>query len=181
MLLDNFIAGFEGGVNECISLLPLVRSPPYTIKTYLTSVAPIVTAAFLAFAYTLFFNRRTARNDILKDFQADLEEIEELSTRYWLGDYSVTESCLQLQTLGYQLRAKLSASMEYREAHTYALPEKKRSAYTSLDNKLFLKATGGSFQTSKMEASPETHNEIINIIYQMKVITRNSRLRWWFW
>jgi hypothetical protein len=157
---------------DCQSLILKVISGHYSFVSYMIAVAPVLTAAVLAICYTLYFNIRTVRNEVLKDFQIDLREIEDLATLYWLGNHSSSWSRKKLQTIGHQIRAKLNASADYRELYIKVLREKERNEYRSLDTRLFRVATGGNFQTSKMDNSPETYAEIVDIIFQMKDIAR---------
>lgn len=157
--------------------------PHLTWTSYFISALPPVTGvllgAALAFLYTYYFNVRTARNDVLKDFHSDLDKIEELSISYWLGNHRSEDANdkKKLDDVGHQLRAKLLAMVSYHEATESLFNAKKRKEYAKLDTRLLMTATGGDFQTAKMEKSPETYNKIIEVLSEMRVLIRTTRGR----
>lgn len=166
-----------------VSLCAAAPIPDYSFWSYLVSIAPPVTGvivgAILAFLYTFYFNVRTAQNDVLKDFHADLDKVEELSAAYWLGDHSSTdpEKKRVLDNYGHQLRAKLFAMVSYQEAAEALFGKDKSKRFNKLDTKLLIAATGGEFQTSKVKCSPETYNNILDIASEMRKLIRERRGR----
>jgi hypothetical protein len=178
-----YISQIISGQKIDLIIRPISKSPLFGHFSYRHALVPVLTgvvaAAFFAFCYTLYFNIRTARNDILKDFYSDLDEIERLAAEYWLSNHSSENfhDKNKLDIVGFKLRAKFNASMEYRDLHLSMFNRCAQNKYRELDIKLFINATGGNFQTKNMQASPETYNEIVNIIYQMKTLIRSRRIR----
>ncbi|AZB69068.1 hypothetical protein [Cereibacter sphaeroides] len=74
------------------------------------------------------------------------------------------------------LASRLAATAEYRDTLSRLLG-KKFSEFDALDVKLFTRATGGAFQTTSMDRSPETFREICYIIFKIEAILRDLRSR----
>lgn len=170
-------------LTDASAALQVTQPPAHDFWNYIWASLPTVTgvivAASCAFGYTFYFNVRSARNDVLKDVHSDLSDIESLVTEYWLGDHSskVKKTKLSLDAVGHELRAKLNSSMIYRDRYLYFFKKKDRIQYNDLETKLFMKATGGDFQTQKMQASPQTYNDIIVILYDLRALMRKTRSR----
>lgn len=155
----------------------------HNLTNYLWATAPpfsaVVLAAGITFTYTYFFNVRTARNDIFKDYNADLIEIEALCRDYWLGDHQAAdaEKKHELDNIGHELRNKLDAFMRLREQYPLPLKKEILSRHKDLETDLFMKATGDKFQSSDIKACPETYADICTTIYEMKALIRTVRSR----
>lgn len=158
-------------------------SPSLSWGSYIVSALPpvsgVILGAILAFFYTFYLNVRTSRNDVLKDFHSDLDRIEKLCSDYWLGNYQFTDEAQKkaMEAIGHQLRAKLAELARYRETTRSLFSKKNYDLYYQLDLELFLIATGGEFQTEKMNASPETYNKILDIVSDMRSLIRTTRGR----
>ncbi|MBS1096270.1 hypothetical protein JK191_01505 [Gluconobacter sphaericus] len=181
-------------MGQFCAILPLIPSgystlqvniPPvaHTFFSYIFSTLPgvssVILGALLAFSYTLYFNVRTARNDLLKEFYSDISETEHLISEYWLGNHNSKnkDEIEKLEVVGHKLRAKLNTSILYDESEIHLFRKKYKSSYKKLNNQLFEIATGGNFQTKKMEASPETYARSLAILSQIRDIVRTIRSR----
>ncbi|MFT9092173.1 MAG: hypothetical protein ABF479_14420 [Gluconacetobacter sp.] len=159
------------------------QAPAHNFWNYAWASLPNVTgvtiAALCAFGYTFYFNVRTARNDVLKDVHSDLSDIESLITEYWLGDHASKDEKekSRLDSVGHELRSKLNSSMIYRDRYLFFFKKEDQERYKELDTKLFMAATGGDFQTKRMRSSPQTYNDIITILYDLRALMRKTRGR----
>ncbi len=142
------------------------------IHSYLSAVLAVIVGTVMAFIYTSYVNHRTNQNDIIKDYLADLQKIEDLCRMYWLplnGDLP-----LQHSNIGHELRAKLEATSVYYTlsqnilGHSFA-------QFKELDQKLFDLATGGDFQTKRFEPCVETYAGCIEAISEIRNLLRTKR------
>ncbi len=141
------------------------------IHTYLSSVLAVSVASIAAYVFTSYLNFLSAQNDLIKDYIADLDEIEVLCAEYWLNK-STHEN--NREQISHKLRAKLDATTYY-EQLTKTILKSRFERFRDLDLELFVAATGGTFQTANFEVSPETYGEITSIIFEMRCILRQRR------
>lgn len=147
-------------------------SPVY--HTYLSAVLAVLLGALLAFLYTKRIEKRKAYHQVIIDFSSDLKSIMNLCEDYWLGDHHDNKERIRLNKMSYLISAKLNETNEYRPLMEELLGEK-FSDYENLDEKLFEVATGGNFQTSKMQSCPETFMEISSLIVKIEHCLRETR------
>jgi hypothetical protein len=137
-------------------------------------------AAVLALAANTYFQYKSAQNDLVKDYLEDLKEIEKLSVQYWLGDHQSDRDALK--RAGVELRARLNATGIFRERvkTRKIVVESLYAGFKDLDNRLFDLATGGKFQTHVMEADEQTADEIVQVVSELRMILRESKIaRYW--
>lgn len=151
-------------------------------------LTPIIGAVF-AFFFSQYLGYRNGKNDLLKDFLSDLDDIEDLVTTYWLSEYkkpkvkyflddryvkfSVDD---ELDLIGHQLRVKISNFSNYTDILKKLMSEKNFLDFCDLDGKLFEYATGGKFQTLEMQKSPEQYNLIMDVMSGMRILIRKERI-----
>ncbi len=140
----------------------------------MSSIVAVMVAALLAYIYTKNIEAKKAKIHVLEEFSRDLAKIAYLSEIYWLGDHSDQSKRHELLAAGYKLRSALMATAEYRGLMKSILKEDFID-FDSLDVKLFIACTGGKFQTSAMEASPETFQEISSLITKTEQIYRSRK------
>lgn len=145
-----------------------------SIHSYLSASTAVIFGAVCAGLYTSYLNHLSSKNDIIKDYLLDLDEIERLCAAYWLFDENTTGIHSSQEQIGHELRAKIEATSSYSDLSKKIL-EDRFEHFQSLDDELFMVATGGSFQTANAESSPETYSMIMSIITEMRKLLREKR------
>lgn len=141
---------------------------------YLSAVLAVVVGVIVASLYTAYFNHRASQNDIIKDYLDDLDVIETLCAEYWLYSGSVADTEEIHERIGHELRAKIEATSIYAELSQKILGDQFEK-FSALDVELFMRATGGNFQTKNFQRSPEVYGEIMSTISQIRMLLRSKR------
>lgn len=146
-----------------------------TIHQYLGPLIAVIVAAVIAYVYTSYLSYLASKNEIIKEYFRDLDEIEAMVGEYWLGPHELPEHNVRLTTVGHQLRAKLSSTDLYSDVTKSILGEKIYSKYEKLDVELFMAATGGNFQTKAMAPCPATYGIVVSKIHELKSALQEAR------
>ena len=144
------------------------------IHMYLSALLAVLAGALIAYIYTRRFEKIRAEREVLSEFSNDLLEIWQLCQVYWLGNHLDRARALDLENTSHVLISKLQATTEYRPL-IKSLMGINFTIYDELDSDLFIYATGGNFQTSAMEASPDTYKEISAVLVKIEHILRSLR------
>lgn len=148
--------------------------PTPAFHSYASSILAVLVGGVLAYAYTLRLENKKSQREVLAEFSEDLKAIQNLCEMYWLGDHEDENEAPKLDKAGHVLASKLMATTEYRPLMKKLMKERYED-FESLDVRLFMLVTGGSFQTSRMEASPQNFAEISSVIFKTELILRELR------
>jgi len=145
------------------------------IHLYLSAGVAVLLGALVASVFTAYFNHLSTKNENINEYLKDLGEIEKLCRNYWLFEGPMDEGASQLGNLGHELRAKLDATASFESLSKSILGER-YDQFTELDVKLFMAATGGTFQTQSFLPSPEVYGEVMQIITEIRALLRQQRI-----
>ena len=144
------------------------------IHSYLSAISAVITGVLAASIFTAYFNHLSTKNENIKEYLRDLDEIEKLCRSYWLFEGCLEGKLSRLENIGHELRAKLDAT-KFENLSRSILGERYEK-FDDLDLRLFMAATGGSFQTMSVQPSPEVYGEIMVIITEMRALLREQRI-----
>ncbi|MCP3895085.1 MAG: hypothetical protein GY706_10720 [Bacteroides sp.] len=145
------------------------------IHSYLSAGLAVILGAVAAGTYTAYLSHLSTKNENIKDYLNDLDEIEQLCRNYWLFDGGSEECRARHDAISHELRAKLEATSSYDELSRSILGSRYQH-FTKLDLELFMVATGGTFQTKKFAVSPEVYSQVMKITTEMRGLLRKQRI-----
>lgn len=145
------------------------------VHAYLSAATAVLLGATAAGAFTSYLNHLSTKNENIKDYLADLDVIEKLCRGYWLFEGCPKNDSARLEAIGHELRARVQSTASY-ETLSRSILGKRYKTFEELDVRLFMTATGGTFQTSSFAPSPQTYGEVLEIITEMRRLLRQQRI-----